>query len=79
MIEKVIIPARINHPSRKYFKAARISTADVSRYLGISYNTTWQILVGDRPPTLRQEVLLAKLVKAIQTGTVEREGEAAHE
>ncbi len=79
MVEKIIIPARVNHPSRKYFKAARISTADVSRYLGVSYNTAWQILVGDRSPTLRQEVMLAKLVKAIQTGTVEREGESANE
>lgn len=73
MAEKIIIPARINHPARKYLKAAGISTADVSRYLGISGNHAWQIMVGDRSATLRQEVMLERLVLAVRAGTVERE------
>lgn len=72
MIE-VVIPARQDHPARKYCKAAKISTAEISRYLGISYNTAWQIMVGDRPATQQQELKLHKLVAAIKAGTLKRE------
>lgn len=72
MIE-VTIPARKDHPARKYCKAAKLSTADISRYLDISYNTAWQIMVGDRPATQQQELKLHKLVAAIKAGTLKRE------
>jgi len=74
---EVTIPARKDHPARKYCKAAQISIAEISRYLGVGYSTAWQVMTGSRPATRQQELKLRELVIAIKAGTVTREQQSS--